>query len=35
MRLIRLLVIEVAMISRRRRWRLRRAAKRRCTGAGK
>ena len=35
MRLIRLLVIAVAMISRRRRWRFKRAAKRCCTGAGK
>ena len=35
MRLIKLLVIAVAMISRRRRWRFKRAAKRFCTGVGK
>ena len=35
MRLIKLLVIAVAMISRRSRWRFNRTAKRFCTGAGK
>ena len=35
MRLIKLLVIAVAMISRRSRWRFKRTAKRFCTGAGK